>query len=121
MELGRFEHESWYEKAYLYSSSELLLDITQSKWHYEMDDEPLSIWKRVRQPRLFLFAAVDEWVPIEQSIRNYAAATSHLSDVTLKQISGTDHLMRDPAGETSQEYRDILVHWLTQKLEISDS
>jgi dienelactone hydrolase len=34
-ELSRFEREPWYEQAYLYTSGELPVDITQSKWHYD--------------------------------------------------------------------------------------
>ena len=120
-ELSRFEHESWYEQGYLYPSRELPADITQSKWHYEMDYEPLSIWKKVNQPALFLFAEVDEWVPIAQSMVNYEGATAHLNDVTLRQVPGTDHLMRNQAGELSKEYQDRLIHWLTSRLEILDS
>ena len=120
-ELSRFEHEPWYEQGYLFPSRELPADITQSKWHYEMDYEPLSIWKKVTQPALFLFAEVDEWVPIGQSMVNYEAATAHINDLTLRQIAGTDHLMRDQTGEVSKEYQDRLIHWLTSKLEISDS
>ena len=120
-ELSRFEQEPWYEQAYLYPSSGLPVDITQSKWHYEMDYEPLSIWKRITQPTLFLFAEVDEWVPIEQSIINYRHATSHLNDVTLKQIPGTDHLMRNQNGEISKQYLDILTTWLISKLAIMKS
>ena len=119
-ELSRFEHEPWYEQGYLYPSRELPADITQSKWHYEMDYEPLSIWKKVTQPALFLFAEVDEWVPIAQSMVNYEGATAHLNDVTLSQIPRTDHLMRNQTGEVSKEYQDRLVHWLTSRLEIQD-
>lgn len=120
-ELSRFEHEPWYEQGYLYPSHELPVDIAQSKWHYEMDYEPLSIWKQVTQPILFLFAEVDEWVPTGQSMVNYKTATSHLQDVTLKQIPGTDHLMRNPAGETSKEYQDVLIHWLRSRFAGLDS
>jgi dipeptidyl aminopeptidase/acylaminoacyl peptidase len=112
-QLNRFEHEPWYGQAYLYRSSELPTDIKQSKWHYEMDYEPLSVWKRVTQPVLFLFAEVDEWVPVEQSMLNYRSATEHLHDVKVRQIQGADHLMRDQAGEISREYLNILVNWLT--------
>ena len=115
-ELSRFEHEPWYEQGYLYPSRELPADITQSKWHYEMDYEPLSIWKEVTQPSLFLFAEVDEWVPIAQSRVNYEGATAHLNDVTLRQIPGTDHLMRNQAGEISGEYLDLLLDWLKVRL-----
>jgi len=119
--LSRFEHEPWYEQGYLYPSRELPADITQSKWHYEMDYEPLSIWKKVTQPALFLFAEADEWVPIGQSMVNYEGATSHLNDVTLKQIPGTDHLMRTQTGGISKEYQAILTDWLRCRLEILDS
>ena len=117
-ELRRHEHESWYEQAYLYPSQELPVDITQSKWYYEMDYEPLSIWKKVRQPTLFLFAEVDEWVPVEQSRLNFETATAHLRDVSFQQIGGTDHLMRNEAGETSQAYCDVLLDWLTSRLTV---
>lgn len=115
-QLSRFEHEPWYEKAYLYPSQELPSDITQRKWHYEMDYEPLAIWKKVTQPTLFLFAEVDEWVPIEQSMLNYKKAAAHRKDVALKRVHGTDHLMRDPAGEISQEYLEALVGWLMPRI-----
>lgn len=83
-ELSRFEHLPWYEQSYLYPGRELPVDITQSKWHYEMDYEPLTIWGKVRQPTLFLFAEVDEWVPIGQSMVNYRNATAHLPDASLR-------------------------------------
>ena len=119
--LSRVESEPWFEKAYLYPGSELPADITQSKWYHEMDYEPLSVWKRVHQPTLFLFAEVDEWVPIEPSMVNYKMATTHLQDVTFSQIPGTDHLMRNAAGQTSQEYCDILLGWLRSRFAIADS
>jgi uncharacterized protein len=115
-QISRFEDEPWYEKAYLYPSEELPADVTQRKWHYEMDHEPLSIWKKVRQPTLFLFAEVDEWVPIEQSMLNCEKATAHLKDATLKRVNDTDHLMRDPAGEVSEEYLEALVGWLLPRI-----
>lgn len=118
-ELCRFEQEPWFKQAYLFASSKLPVDITQSKWHYEMDYQPLAIWPEVRQPTLFLFAAVDEWVPIDQSMINYQQATTPLSDVTLKQIPGTDHLMRDPAGELAQAYLDALSDWLTSRFSVT--
>ena len=119
--LSRFENEAWYERAYIYPSQELPADITQSKWHYEMDYEPLSIWKKVKQPALFLFAEIDEWVPIKQSMVNYQAVTTHLSEGMLKQIKGTDHLMRHQNGEIAREYLDILTSWLASHLLMSHS
>ncbi len=120
-ELSRFEHEPWYEQGYLYPSRELPVDVTQSKWHYEMDYEPLSVWKMVAQPTLFLFAEVDEWVPIEQSMINYKKATTYLQDVTLMQIPDTDHLMRNRADEISGEYLNVLLNWLKSRVAIIGS
>ena len=118
-ELSRIESEPWFERAYLYPSQELPIDITESKWHYEMDYEPLSVWNKVEQPVLFLFAGVDEWVPIDQSMVNYKNATHHLRDVTLVQLHGVNHLMKNLSGEykeeISREYLDILVDWLSSR------
>jgi pimeloyl-ACP methyl ester carboxylesterase len=83
--------------------------------------EPLGVWKKVAQPALFLFAEVDEWVPIEQSMINYRKATAHLNDVTHKQIPGTDHLRRNQAGEISREYLNVLFDWLKSRLTIISS
>jgi len=118
-ELRRFESEPWFAKSYLYSSQELPVDITESKWHYEMDYDPLSIWKEVEQPALFLFAEEDEWVPVEQSMVNYKKATSHLSDITLTQLKGVNHLMKnldgEPKDKISIEYLDTLIEWLVSR------
>jgi dipeptidyl aminopeptidase/acylaminoacyl peptidase len=119
-ELSRYENEAWFEQGYLYSSSELPADITQSKWHYEMDYEPLSIWQQVTQPTLFLFAETDEWVPIEASMRNFRSATAHLKDITLRQIQGTSHLMSVSKDwdrlEISPEYLSTMMEWLKARL-----
>lgn len=118
--LSHYESELWFRKAYLYTSQQLPVDITQDKWHYEMDYEPLSIWKKLNQPTLFLFAEVDEWVPIDASRKNYEAATSHLKDVTVRQIYKTNHLMSVSSDENildiSDEYIEVLLNWLNSKL-----
>lgn len=119
-ELSHYESEPWFGKGYLYSSQALPVDITQDKWHYEMDYEPLSIWAKVKQPTLFLFAEIDEWVPIEQGMKNFERTTSHLKDVTFKRIKGTNHLMSisqdEERLEISQEYLNILLDWLRLRL-----
>ena len=117
-ELSHFEQETWYERAYLYASRELPAEITRSKWHYEMDYEPLPIWKKVTQPTLFFFAETDEWVPLEQSIVNYQNATAHLSDVRFEQVRDTDHLMRMQTGEISGRYLELLQAWLGSRLNL---
>ncbi|HAV78673.1 MAG TPA: hypothetical protein DCX53_15095 [Anaerolineae bacterium] len=119
-ELRRYESEPWFEKGYLYSSDELPVDITQSKWFHEMDYEPLSVWKEVAQPTLFLFAEIDEWVPVEESMENYRLATSQNKDVTMKQILGSDHLMSKSQDKNihiaSPEYLNIVTGWLKSRL-----
>lgn len=121
-DLERYESEPWFGKSYLFTSRELPLDVTQSKWYYEMDYEPLSVWRKISQPTLFFFAEVDEWVPIEASMENYKTATSHLRDVIFHQIKGTNHLMsvseEGSALDISPEYFAVLLEWLTSRFEL---
>ena len=117
--LNRVINEPWFESAYL-GDGTLPEDVTQSKWYYEFDYDPLPIWQKVKQPTLFIFAEVDEWVPISDSLTNYRTATSALPDVTLVQIAGTDHLMQLKGGEdgtqVAEQYLEILSNWLNQKV-----
>lgn len=119
-ELSRYESEPWFERSYLNSSHDLPVDPVKSLWHHQMDYEPLSIWKQVTQPTLFLFGEIDEWVPLEASMRNYRSATARLQDVTLKQIKGTNHLMSVSGDENvleiSPDYLSVLREWLTSRL-----
>jgi len=118
--LALYESESWFKKAYLYASQNLPVDIAHRKWHFEMDYEPLSIWSKVNQPTLFLFAETDEWVPVEAGMKNYEAASSHINDVTIHRIAGTNHLMSvsddEDVLDISNEYIEVLLNWLISKL-----
>jgi len=120
LELSRYEDQPWFEMGYLFPSRELPVDVKQSKWYYEMDYEPLSIWKKVAQPTLFLFAETDEWVPVETSMKNYKGVTAHINDMTIHRIGGTNHLMSKSPNENtldiSGEYLDILTGWLISRL-----
>jgi len=115
-ELDRAEFEPWLEAAYLPPSRQLPEDVTKDKWWYELDYDPLPIWKQVQQPTLFLFAEQDRWVPVAESISKYKQATAHINDVTMLEIKGTDHLMystHDQEAEAiSEEYLDTLLTWL---------
>jgi pimeloyl-ACP methyl ester carboxylesterase len=119
-ELHRYESEPWFERGYLYSSHNLPVDPAQSIWYHQMDYEPLSIWKHVTQPTLFLFGEIDEWVPLDASIQNYRSATAHINDVTLIQIEGTNHLMSVSGDENvldiSPDYLSVLCEWLPSRL-----
>jgi len=120
LELSRYENRPWFDQGYLFSSQELPVDVIQSKWHYEMDYEPLSVWKNIHQPTLFLFAEIDEWVPVDESMKRYKVATDHIQDATIRQIKDTNHLMSVSKNENtldiSREYLDVLVAWLVSRL-----
>lgn len=118
-EIEQVRHQAWYPYAYI-GDEDLPLDVTRDKWYYELDYDPLRIWRQVKQPTLFLFAANDRWVPVAESISNYRIATAHLLDVTIEQIKGVDHLM-SPIGlpetdQVSERYFQRLAGWLQDRL-----
>jgi len=92
--------------------------VTKSKWWYELDYDPLPIWLRIQQPVLFLFAEHDQWVPIAESMSSFRLATSHLTDVTMVQIKGTDHFMGQTINQentdVSDDYIEMMSAWLTR-------
>ncbi len=115
-ELDRVQSEPWFQEVYTDSSQELPEDVTQDKWWQELDYDPLPIWKQIQTPTLFLFAEDDQWVPVAESMSELQRAAVHIKDVTLIQISGTDHLMykthHQKAQTLSEEYIETLVTWL---------
>lgn len=115
-ELDAARGEPWYDRA---GFGELPADVRSSKWFYEMDYDPLPIWREVRQPALFLFAGDDRWVPVDRSRAAFEAATAHLDDVTFAEIPDGDHLMglEDPDDpRISESYVTILLTWLRHRL-----
>lgn len=123
-EINDVRSEPWFPLTFV--NAELPEDIQRSKWFYEMDYEPVAVWRRLQQPTLFLYGEHDAWVPIEESIRRYRAATAHMPDVTIEQIAGTDHLMSEPdsptdagsSGLVSTTYLTVLQTWLCQRFGI---
>ena len=118
-ELDAARSARWYSLAYLDDESGLPEDVTQDKWYFEMDYDPLPIWPMVRQPTLFLFGDDDRWVPVDESIATYKTATTDLVEVTFAKIQGADHLMgleseKDP--HISPLYYDLLLDWLRAHL-----
>lgn len=118
-ELDAARSARWYSLAYLDGESGLPEDVTQDKWYFEMDYDPLPIWEKVRQPTLFLFGDDDRWVPVDESIAAYKTATSDLAEVTFARIKGADHLMgleseKDP--HISAHYYNLLLAWLSTYL-----
>lgn len=115
-DLDRAGAEPWFQYAYLSSSIGLPIEVANSKWWHELDYDPLPIWKQLQLPILFLFAEEDRWVPVAESIYNLEQVTTHIKDVTITPIKGTDHLMyetSDQQNETiSEDYLETLVAWL---------
>ena len=119
--LKRYAHDSWYPQAYLPDPERLPLDVRSSKWFYQFSYDPLPVWQRVTQPSLFLFAESDRWVPVDESLRRYQQATSHIPNVRFEVIQGTNHMMEDltqgtedGSGVISTVYQQTLTDWLTE-------
>ncbi len=115
-EVRKAEGESWFEYAYIPGSDRLPEDVTQSKWYYEMDYDPLPIWQNLKQPALFLFGDRDRWVPVPESHSRYQDATAHMDEVKFVTLSGVDHLMHHADGRTegqlSVKYLEALLDWI---------
>lgn len=123
-DLDRARFEPWFRFAYLGGGKELPKDVRTSKWWYEFDYDPLPIWQRINLPVLFLFAENDQWVPIAESMSRFKMATSHLVDVTMLQVEGTDHLMgltfTQESIDVSEDYIKVMSAWLTRILGLDD-
>ncbi len=119
-ELDRAQSEPWFQEAYLDPGKDLPEDVTKDKWWYELDYDPLPIWRQIRPPTLFLFAEDDRWVPVAESMSKLERATAHLEDVKIMQVKGTDHLMYktyDRTVETiSEQYLATMVTWLLKHI-----
>jgi len=119
-ELDSAQTEPWFQDAYISPSVDLPEEVTEEKWWYELDYDPLPVWKQIQQPTLFLFAENDRWVPVAESMREFELATTHIKDVTMIRTKGTDHLMyktSDQEKETiSEEYIETLIAWLMERI-----
>jgi dipeptidyl aminopeptidase/acylaminoacyl peptidase len=115
-ELREAKDRPWFGHAYISRAEALPEDVTQEKWYYEMDYDPLPVWGKLALPTLFLHGDRDRWVPVPESRARYQEVTAHMSEVKFVTLSGVDHLMRyadGPAeGELSAEYLEILLDWL---------
>jgi dienelactone hydrolase len=124
-EIDSVRSEPWFPLSFV--AAQLPEDVKRSKWFYELDYEPLGVWAQLRQPALFLYGEHDVWVPVQESIQAYRAATAHMPDVTIEQIAGADHLMAETnsltnAGSSdriSTSYLTILQTWLRQRFDIA--
>lgn len=118
-ELDAARAEPWYPLAYLDNENGLPPDVTLDKWYYEMDYDPLPIWRDVSQPSLFIFPEDDRWVPVADSAAAYRSAAAGLPDATFLTIPDSDHLMgleNEADPRISDGYLAALVDWLRARL-----
>ncbi len=115
-ELGEAKDRPWYRHAYIPRGEGLPEDVTQDKWYYEMDYDPLPIWGKLALPTLFIFGDRDRWVPVPESRARYEDVTAHMSDVKFVTLPDVDHLMGHAGGlaegRLSAEYLEILLDWI---------
>lgn len=116
-ELNRHKQQPWFDLCYLPGDGELPDDPANSKWRLEMDYDPLPVWTDVHIPSLFLYAAEDAWVPVEESMMLYESAAKDVPGVSMERLADCDHLFLDtsPAacGQVSAEFWKALSAWVT--------
>lgn len=117
------ESETWFDLGYLPAAAELPMEPRATNWGRVLDHDPVLAWRSVVAPTLFLYAEVDDWVPVEESITTFRAATTHLADVGFERVPGTDHLMLKrtepgtaPEVTVADAYLEVLVAWLERRL-----
>lgn len=119
-ELRPHTHEPWYALSGIPMPESIPEDVRESKWFYEMDHDPMHVWRSVRCPTLFLHAEDDRWVPVDESMRRYKLVTRHLPEVRFERIPGSDHFMCEIGGEServSSAYLSVLEDWLRRRLD----
>jgi uncharacterized protein len=110
VEAARFE--PWFDQILLPNSGNLPADPARTKWHAEMDYDPLETLTRVNVPAAFFFAKVDPWVPVEESITGIRRAMHANPAVTIRRVPEADHYMEIEGGQMAEPYVKQLVQWL---------
>lgn len=128
-EIDRLRDEPWFAHAYFPGRGDLPADVRRSKWHQEMDYDPLPVLGDVEAPMLFLFGANDRWVPVKTSVDEIRASMRG-KNVSIVEIEGADHYLMTavPAGSgavandeglvLSERYRRTLLRWLSEHAEM---
>jgi pimeloyl-ACP methyl ester carboxylesterase len=108
--------EPWFDQVFI--ARDLPEDPRRSKWHLEMDYDPMVALARVRVPIAFFFGDIDPWVPVDQSIANIKEATRQDPHVAIQRIAAANHYMATGGGDattpTSAVYVERLVKWLSE-------
>jgi hypothetical protein len=102
----------WFEHAYLPRT------LPQPGSWPDMDFDPGPALARLTCPVLAFYGETDEWMPIEESVAAWRAATEQgaLIDLTVVRLPGADHLptlggQPDPAAISSR-YSETLAGWV---------
>lgn len=113
--IDSIRREDWFSQVFLPNSGSLPADPKGTKWHSEMDYDPLEVLSRVDVPAIFFFAQVDPWVPVDESIDGIRRAMRANPGVTIRRISRANHYMEIEPGWTSESYVKQLVQWLRDR------
>jgi len=115
-ELDEYKKEPWFDLCYLPGDGNLPENPLATKWALEMDYDPLAIWSDVHIPALFLYAAEDEWVPVEESMMLYESAVLNIPKKEMKRFGNCDHLFLDTTlsstEQISTEFWHSLLEWV---------
>ena len=70
-DLATSAREPWWPLVYL--PAELPDAADRAAWHEEMSFDPLPIYARIRLPTLIFYGGDDIWVPVDESLANWAS------------------------------------------------
>ena len=100
----------WWTLVYL--PAELPDETDRTAWHDEMSFDPLPIYGRIRVPTLLVYGADDIWVPVDESLANWASLD--VPGIKSVVIPDAGHDMTTPTGELWAEYERALRGWIAE-------
>lgn len=104
--------EDWYAHAYLPLNATLPAKVTESKWYYELDFQPLDCFNTITVPSLFIFGEKDIYVPVQVSIKLFKETTKG-KEATFLSYLDVDHFMNEDLNGISRMYQSDLIAWLS--------
>ena len=109
-DLAASAREPWWTLVYL--PPELPDEAERTAWHEEMSFDPLPVYGRIRVPTLIVYGGDDIWVPVEESLANWASLD--IPEITSVVIPDAGHDMSTQTEELSAEYARTLRDWITE-------
>lgn len=112
--------EPWFSSVMLPASGAIPEHPESTRWHRQVDYDPLPALRRVNVPTLLIFAGDDPWVPVEASIAAIAPIVAAKPDMTIRRVGGTGHYMESVGAAnlsvTSEAYVSAMLEWLKSVL-----